>query len=215
MYNMANPYPENNADRVNQNPENPQTGSQEKPFSPMPGYYQAYQRTSFPGLKSNIVHRPVQQAKAPVNVFNPQSMMSTPTHTNNPYQKYKEQSLSTLTQGELLVKLYEELIKQMKLAVMSIEKKSYDTANNALMKCEVILNTLDSSLDTQYELSKNLRDLYIFIAKQVHQGNIKKDIKLIQDCIPLIRDLRDAFDQAEKENRKSHSQHVAVGSNAL
>lgn len=129
----------------------------------------------------------------------------------NPYQQYKEQSLSTLTPGELLIKLFDELSKQMTLAKIKINDKDYGAVNNALQKCQTILHTLSGSLDMRYPISKELKNMYMFISGQLLQGNLKKDIKLIEDCIPLVRDLRDSFDQAEKISRKQSVQRAAVG----
>lgn len=129
----------------------------------------------------------------------------------NPYQKYKEQSLSTLAPGELLVKLFDELIKQMRVAVLNIEKKEYMAVDAAIVKSQTILGTLESSLDDKYELSANLRDLYIFIANQLMNAGVKKDAEIINECVPLIRDLRDSFEQADKISR---SEHAAVGGRA-
>ena len=36
----------------------------------------------------------------------------------NPYQKYQQQSVMTMTQGEMLTKLYNEIIKQFSGAAM-------------------------------------------------------------------------------------------------
>lgn len=129
----------------------------------------------------------------------------------NPYQQYKEQSLSTLTQGELLVKLYEELIKQLTLAKIKIPQKDFGAVNNALSKCQVIVNTLSDSLDMRYPISKELREMYIFISHHLLQANLKKDAKMIEDCIPLARDLRDSFEQAEKLSRKSTTTTSSLG----
>lgn len=119
----------------------------------------------------------------------------------NPYQQYKEQSLSTLTSGELLVKLYDESIKQMRIALNGLEKKDYGVVNESLNKVQTILHTLDSSLNMQYEISANLHDLYIFISKELRDANLKKEGSHIEDCIPLMRELRDSFEQADKITR--------------
>lgn len=131
----------------------------------------------------------------------------------NPYQQYKEQSLATLAPGELLVKLYDEMVKQMRIAMLSIEKKDYGAVDKSLEKTQTILHTLDSSLNMQYEVSANLRDLYIFIARQLLQANLKKNPKMIEECVPLVRDLRDAFEQADKITRMQ--QHATTRSNAV
>lgn len=123
----------------------------------------------------------------------------------NPYQQYKEKSLSTLAPGELLVKLYDELVKQMRLAVLAMDKKDYGLVNASLTKSQTILGVLESSLNMQVPISENLRELYIFIAHQLLKSNVDKSAGPITDCIPLIRDLRDSFEQADKISRKEHA----------
>lgn len=133
----------------------------------------------------------------------------------NPYQQYKEQSLSTLTPGELLVKLFDELAKQMTLAKIKIGVKDYGAVNTALQKCQTIVNTLSSSLDMRYPISKELRNMYAFISGQLLQANLKKDAKVIEDCIPLVRDLRDSFDEANKISRKQSVRQAPAGGHSL
>lgn len=133
----------------------------------------------------------------------------------NPYQQYKEQSLATLTPGEILVKLYEELTKQLMLAKIKIEAKDFGAVNNALTKSQTIVNTLASSLDMRYPISKELRDMYVFISQHLLQANLKKDAKMVEECIPLVKDLRDAFEQADRISRKQTQQRVGVGNTAV
>lgn len=120
---------------------------------------------------------------------------------NNPYQRYKEQALSTLTQGELLVKLYEEVIKQLNLAKINIEKKEFAVVNDALIKVLTIINTLDGALNMQVEMSKNLHELYVFLAGEVKKANIKKDSSVIDSILPLFKDLRSSFESAYKQSK--------------
>ncbi len=133
----------------------------------------------------------------------------------NPYEQYKQQSLATLAPGEILVKLYEELIKQMTLAKIKIEQKDYGAVDAALTKGQSILSTLADSLDMRFPISKDLRNMYAFIAQHLLRANLKKDAVMVDDCIPLVRDLRDAFDQADKINRRSVVSASRVGRAAL
>lgn len=132
----------------------------------------------------------------------------------NPYQQYKERTLSTLAPGEILVKLYEELIKQLKLGQLKIEQKDLGAADAAFLKAQTILNTLSDSLDMRYPISKELRNMYAFLARHLLTASIKKDIDMIEACIPLIRDLRDSFEQADKLSRRAAIGAARVGGRA-
>ena len=41
------------------------------------------------------------------------------------YQQYKEQSIATMTQEELLLLLYDELVKRLMQAELALDKKEY------------------------------------------------------------------------------------------
>jgi flagellar protein FliS len=125
---------------------------------------------------------------------------------SNPYQQYKEQSLATLAPGELLVRLFDECIKQLRLSCIGIDKKNYGMANDALNKAQTILTTLATSLDMRYPISQELRNFYVFFVKQINEANIKKNASLVEGILPLVKDMRDSFEQAEKINRRE--QHL-------
>jgi flagellar protein FliS len=125
---------------------------------------------------------------------------------NNPYQQYKDQSLATLAPGELLVRLFDECIKQLRLSCIGIDKKNYGMANDTLNKAQTILTTLATSLDMRYPISKELRELYLLYIRQVSEANIQKNAALVEEIIPLVKDMRDSFEQADKINRRE--QHL-------
>ena len=116
---------------------------------------------------------------------------------NNPYQKYQQQSVNTMTQGELLNLLYETCSKRLNAGVMYIEEKRYDLANENLQKAQKIIDYLNETLDPQYEISENLSALYEFFNRQIFDGNIHKNAKVIKEIIPMIDDLGKTFKQAE------------------
>lgn len=129
---------------------------------------------------------------------------------NNAYAQYKNQSLSTLTSGELLVKLFDEMIKQCRIAELSIDKNDMVSANASLQKAQTIVSTLAGSLDMRFPISSELRELYIFFAHQLLEANTKKDVKIIAGILPLLKDLRDSFSQADKISRMNTAGGKAV-----
>lgn len=117
----------------------------------------------------------------------------------NPYQKYQQQSVQTMTQGELLVKLYETCSKRMNAGVYFIdEEKDYDKANENLQKAQKILNHLNATLDRKYEISQNLSALYDYFIRVLVEANIKKKTDTLKEIIPMIDGLGQSFKEAEK-----------------
>ncbi|MCI8492915.1 MULTISPECIES: flagellar export chaperone FliS [Anaerotruncus] len=119
----------------------------------------------------------------------------------NPYQQYQRQSVMTMTQGEMLTKLYDEVIKQMSGAKICLTEKDLSGVNNALQKVQRILFYLKSTLDFKYEISGSLDALYDFFIERIVQANMKKDVAILDEIIPMIEELRDTFVQADRNMR--------------
>jgi flagellar protein FliS len=116
----------------------------------------------------------------------------------NPYKKYKEESVLNMTPGEMVVRLYDEVIKQLNFAVGAIKEKKYQDVNTALQKSQKIINYLNVTLNDDYEISKNLASLYRFYLERIIEANIKKDEKPLLDIIPINSEKRDAFAKGER-----------------
>ncbi len=119
------------------------------------------------------------------------------------YAQYKQQSIITLTPGEIIVKLYDEAIKRCNFSVKYLEEKDYAAANLSLKKAQDIVSYLKSSLDSSYDISSNLSQLYDYAKSQLVAANIKKDPQPVLEVIPILKELREAFDTAEKSTRKN------------
>lgn len=123
----------------------------------------------------------------------------------NPYAKYKEQSVMTMTQGDMLKLLYSEIISRLNKAVICIEEKDIAGRNENLKRARAIINHLNTTLDTQYEVSKGLSSLYEYFSYSIVQANINNDAEQINEILPMVEELKDAFVQADKQVRMSQS----------
>lgn len=119
----------------------------------------------------------------------------------NPYEEYKKQSVLTMTQGEIVVKLFDECIKMLNEGIMFINESNIEMTNNSLKKAHKILNYMRSVLNSDYELSSDLAALYDYYVRRIITANIRKDIEPLNEIIPMITDLRNSFSQAEKNLR--------------
>ena len=113
----------------------------------------------------------------------------------NPYAAYKKQSVTTATPMEIVVKLYGETERQLNRAIVFIENKDYENANHALSKANDVIDALRSVLDINLPIGQNLDALYVYFNKQIVLANAKKDTKMIQELLPMIGELKDAFNQ--------------------
>ena len=116
----------------------------------------------------------------------------------NKYQAYKQQSVMTMTQGEMLNTLYDGLLKALYAAKGGLETRDYTVANRELIRAQKILNYLKTTLNHQYEIANNLEMLYNFFLQQIVQANVRKSSEHMDDVIVMVTQLRDAFVQADK-----------------
>ncbi|MBU4542198.1 MAG: flagellar export chaperone FliS [Firmicutes bacterium] len=116
----------------------------------------------------------------------------------NAYQESKRYAIESLSKGEVVVKLFEEAEKQVKMGIILIEKDSFAKAYNCIAKAQKIITSLNLSLDMQYPISMELNQMYSFIFDKLGEANASRDIQLLQSIMALIVDLKDSFKEAEK-----------------
>ena len=116
----------------------------------------------------------------------------------NPYEKYKKQSIMTLTPGELVVQLYEGCSKKLNAAVYYIENNETEKAEEELYKAQRIINYLDASLDRSVPISSQLTSLYEYFVRMIVKAKIRSSTEIIKEIIPMIDGLGDSFREAEK-----------------
>ena len=121
---------------------------------------------------------------------------------NNPYAKYKEQSVTTATPEELTLMLYNGCIKFINLAEVYIEEKDYGKSNLNIQKAQDIIQELNITLNMDYEISQNLRQLYTFVNEKLLDAHIKKDKQALFDAKEIVSDLRDTWKEAMALSRK-------------
>lgn len=114
------------------------------------------------------------------------------------YQQYKQQSINSMTSGELLLLLYDELVKRSTLASISLDKKDWPTFEGAMDRCIDIVNYLDETLDHQYPISRDLSRMYDYFTYQMGRIKIGRNKQELERLSPMLIDMRDAFRLAEK-----------------
>lgn len=132
---------------------------------------------------------------------------------HNTIQQYKEQSINTMTPGELLLLLYDELVKNLMRCGLALEKKEFDMMETAADKCVDIIRYLDDTLDDQYPISRELHKLYDFFGYQLARVKIGRNKEVLDQVRLMIVDLRDSFRQAEKNCAEEAEKKSAAGQN--
>jgi len=116
----------------------------------------------------------------------------------NPYEQYKQTSVNTMTKGELLLSLFDGAIKKLNQSKILMDNKDYEQSKILLQRCREIFNYLISTLDYNYEMSNELREMYSFFNREIVNAMYSRKTQPIEDIIPLIRDYRNTWEQADK-----------------
>jgi flagellar protein FliS len=116
------------------------------------------------------------------------------------YQQYREQSVNSMTPGELLLLLYDELVKRATLAALALDKEDYPAFEAAVDRCVAIINYLDDTLDPQYPISRDLSRMYEYFTYQFGRIRIGRNKKELEHLRPMLGELRDTFHTAEKNS---------------
>ncbi len=116
------------------------------------------------------------------------------------YQQYKQQSVGSMTSGELLLLLYDELVKRATMASIALDKGEFPAFEAAVERCIDIVNYLDEILDRQYPISQDLGRMYEYFTYQLGRIKIGRNKQELEKLRPMLAEMRDAFHTAEKNS---------------
>lgn len=116
------------------------------------------------------------------------------------YQRIK---IETATPEALILMLYDGALKFMTQAEMAFEDKNIEQINKYLLKVQAIFTELQCSLNREKggEIANNLENLYIFFNNKLVEANVKKDVNLMLEIKPMVKELRDAWEQAMQQHQ--------------
>lgn len=114
------------------------------------------------------------------------------------FQLYKEQSVNTMTPGELLLLLYDELVKHLTRAEIALDKKDYAILEQSVEKSLQIIRYLDSTLDRKYEISGQLTKLYDYFCYELSRVKLGHNKTELERTKKMIVELRESFRTADK-----------------
>lgn len=117
----------------------------------------------------------------------------------NGYQQYKEQSVMTMTSGEMLLLLYDELLKRLTRAELALEKEDYPLFEQSVKRSQEIVKYLMDTLNFKYSISQELRRMYDFFLYELSRIQAGRKKEIIAELKPLVRELREAFEEAGKQ----------------
>lgn len=109
---------------------------------------------------------------------------------------YKETKVTTATQSKLIIMLYDEVIKQIDIAVEAVKtRKAKDISHNAFVKSQDCISELMVSLDFEKggDIAQNLFSLYNYFNRELLEANTHGTIDKALDVQTMMRELRSSW----------------------
>ncbi len=114
------------------------------------------------------------------------------------YQNYKQQSIYTMTRGEMLILLYDEAIKRLTRAELAVKNNETEMFEASIRRTSEIIKYLNDTLDRKYEISNELARMYEFFQFQLARIMASRRTESIDELRDLITELRNSFKEANK-----------------
>ena len=114
-------------------------------------------------------------------------------YTANPYNVYKQNAVNMASSQQLLLMLLDGAVKYTKIAKMAILNKDIARAHKELVRVQDIFLELMITMDKNTKYMEDLYNIYDFIKNELAKANIKKDITIIDNTLPLIEEIRDMW----------------------
>jgi flagellar protein FliS len=131
---------------------------------------------------------------------------------------YKKDAVMTMSPGELVIKTYDECLKQlgiMRIFIPEVDEqfdpKKLEKINKAVVKVKRIVDYLRASLSFNNPnpevtaIANNLNNLYDFFNWKVTQINSTHDMKELDAVIDMFKVLREGFVGANEEFAKMNA----------
>ncbi len=136
---------------------------------------------------------------------------------------YKETRIKTASQGQLIIMLYGEAVRQLDLALDLLETSNpgkkepgrIEKISKAVVKTQEIIAELMVSLDFEQggSIAKNLFSLYTWFNRELMEANINQDKQRISSVRYLIEELRGAWQEIAATNAAETANREVVGLN--
>ena len=114
-------------------------------------------------------------------------------YTANPYNIYKQNAVNMASSQQWLLMLLDGAVKYTKIARMAILNKDIARAHKELVRVQDIFLELMITMDKNTKYMEDLYNIYDFIKNELAKANIKKDITIIDNTLPLIEEIRDMW----------------------
>lgn len=116
---------------------------------------------------------------------------------SNAIRHYRTTQVTTATPAQLVLIVLDAVVGRLQAALTGLGEARADQASNAILRAQALIGELRLALRREVgPVADNLDALYDFMQQRLVQANLKKDAALISEVQGMVRDLREAWEQA-------------------
>ncbi len=130
-------------------------------------------------------------------------------------QRYHQDGMSVTPGPQLVVKLYERLLLDLRRGAQAILDGSVEAAHEQLVHAQDIVFELNLALDVDaWDGGPALRSIYEHLSGQLIEANVRKSAETVGECIDVVAPLVGAWQEAlviTQTERQHTTQATAPG----
>ncbi len=117
------------------------------------------------------------------------------------HDTYLRIQTETASPGQLIIMLYDALLRSLSKAEAAITANDIETAHASLLRSQDVVLELIASLDMTAEgeagvMARKLAPLYEYIYRRTLDASLRKDVAPVQEAVRLITPLRASWQSA-------------------
>jgi len=109
------------------------------------------------------------------------------------YAQYNRNKIMNASPAELTLMLYDGAIKFCNMAIMGIEQKDIQKANDNIKKVQRIIDEFRATLDMKYPVAEDFDRVYKYLLSRLLEANIKKDKEILEEVNTHLHSMRDTW----------------------
>ena len=125
----------------------------------------------------------------------------------NPYQRYLDTTAETATPLDLVLMLYQGVLRFTGQAIQAVDRHDIQEAHRSLVRAQDIVSELAASLNREEggATAENLLALYDYSYRRLVDANVRKDAAPAEEVAQLFRDLLPAWQEVADAQRQQMS----------
>ncbi len=107
--------------------------------------------------------------------------------------EYLDNRIACANEAQLVAIMYEGLIKKFNDSIENIKNNDNSSLNESINKSRNIIAELIATLKGDSEITRNYKELYMYLNKLITKANSSKNINLLKEAIDIVTPLYEGW----------------------